>query len=83
MGFSLDASPPQHDCFSYNVSALRIEQAGQGWYLTDGNSSMSSFRTEEQAEAALSLAKRFSAHCFIGRDNDRPNRGDYIIEYWR
>jgi hypothetical protein len=37
----------------------------------------------EDAERALDLARRNSRQCFIGRDNTRPNRQDYILGYWQ
>jgi hypothetical protein len=37
---------------------------------------------ETDARRALALAKRHKAHCFLGRENARPNRNDYVIEYW-
>ena len=34
------------------------------------------------AEAALALARRHTLQCFIGRDNVRSERLDYIVAYW-
>jgi hypothetical protein len=34
------------------------------------------------ADAAKALAQGYTSHCFIGRNNSRPNRRDYIVEYW-
>lgn len=38
---------------------------------------------EQDAKAALAMAKQHTSQCFIGRDNKRPNRKDYIIQYWQ
>jgi hypothetical protein len=38
--------------------------------------------TTSDAQQALAFARRYKSHCFLGRGNTRPNRSDYIIEYW-
>jgi len=37
---------------------------------------------EQDAKCALALAKNHTKQCFIGRDNRRPNRKDFIVLYW-
>ena len=37
----------------------------------------------QDAERALAVAKGYNQQCFIGRDNQRPNRKDYIVRYWK
>jgi hypothetical protein len=72
------------DCLYYDASALRIvDQGKNGWLLTDGRSSMALLDDEQDAQAALELAKQFKYHCFIGRGNDRPDPAAYIVEYWK
>jgi hypothetical protein len=72
------------DCLSYRLENLRIvEEAVGSWLLTDGRSRMVMLADKEDAERALSLARKNSQHCFIGRDNTRPNRLDYILGYWQ
>ncbi|HEY8186177.1 MAG TPA: hypothetical protein VIF64_08915 [Pyrinomonadaceae bacterium] len=72
------------DCLSYDVGGLQIRDEGaNGWLLTDGRSRMVMLDNRADAEQALEIARRSSAHCFIGRDNTRTNRKDYIVEYWR
>jgi len=72
------------DCISYNTSGLRIENEGaNGWLLTDGNSRMVTLDNQADAEQALTVTRRFTKECFIGRNNTRPNRSDYIMRYWR
>jgi hypothetical protein len=72
-----------NDCLLYNPHDLRIVDEGpSGWLLTDGRSRMLILDNREDAEKALALARRYTAHCFIGRDNTRPNRDDYVHEYW-
>ena len=71
------------DCLPYNPRTLRIEDEGaQGWLLTDGASRMLMLDDRADAERALALARRHTAHCFIGRGNNRPNRAEYITHYW-
>jgi hypothetical protein len=73
----------RQDCLSYNPNSLRIENEGaSGWLLTDGSSRMLTLDNRADAERAIALARRHTAHCFIGRDNRRPNRRDFIMEYW-
>lgn len=38
---------------------------------------------EADAQKALQVARRHGAQCFIGRDNRRPDRRRYILNYWR
>jgi beta-lactam-binding protein with PASTA domain len=74
---------PTDDCLGYNPRALRIVNEGaRGWLLTDGQSRMLMLDNQEDAKKALALARRHTRHCFIGRGNQRPNRKDYIVEYW-
>ena len=76
------AIEPQ-DCLPYNPANLRIvDEGANGWLLTDGVSRMLILDNETDARNALALAQRHTAHCFIGRGNTRPNRKDYIVEYW-
>lgn len=71
------------DCLSYNPHDLKIvDEGASGWLLTDGRSRMLVLDDRQDAERALALARRHTSHCFIGRDNNRPNRRDYVHEYW-
>jgi len=72
------------DCLPYNPERLSIRDEGaQGWLLTDGVSRMLMLDNRADAARALAVARRHTAHCFIGRNNHRPNRSDYIVHYWR
>jgi hypothetical protein len=71
------------DCLAYDLANLRaVDEGASGWLLTDGVSRMLTLDNETDAKNALALARRHTAHCFIGRDNSRPDRGSYIVEYW-
>ena len=73
----------RQDCLSYDPNTLRIVNEGAGgWLLTDGTSRMLMLDNRGDAGRAFALARMHTAHCFIGRDNRRTNRRDYIMEYW-
>jgi len=75
---------PQEDCIGYRTTSLKIvDEGAKGWLLTDGASRMNTLDNEQDADNALILARRFSRQCFIGRNNNRPDRKAYIVEYWR
>ena len=72
------------DCLTYNPFALVIsDQGAVGWVLTDGVSSMQLLDTQSDAQLAASAAIAHTQHCFIGRNNVRPDRYAYIFEYWK
>jgi hypothetical protein len=71
------------DCIPYNPNNLVIvDEGASGWLLTDGESRMVVLDTENDAQAMLAYALLNDRQCFIGRDNTRSNRSDYIVEYW-
>jgi hypothetical protein len=72
------------DCIGYNPRTLSIRNEGaNGWLLTDGASRMQMLDSQADANRALALARRHTQHCFIGRNNSRPNRQQYISQYWK
>ena len=76
----------REDCIPYDPETLAIRDEGEkGWMLTsnDGSHWMALLDNEQDAEAALALARRHKALCFIGRGNRRPKRRDYIVNYWK
>jgi hypothetical protein len=78
-----EAASSGGDCITYNPDTLKIvNEWANGWLLTDGNSRMQMLDNEQDAKNALALARRYSSQCFIGRDNKRANRADYIVEFW-
>jgi hypothetical protein len=71
------------DCVNYDPAPLRVvSDRSAGWVLTDGSTNLLTLDNESDAQRALALARRHKSHCFLGRGNTRPNRSDYIIEYW-
>jgi hypothetical protein len=75
------------DCISYNRTNLSIvevnDASGQWWSLRDGGLYMEAFTSQADAVRGRLVAQQHSRQCFIGRDNQRPNHRDYILEYWR
>ena len=72
------------DCIQYNPYTLQIEDIGEkGWRLSDGKIWMQVLDNREDAEAALALAQQHNYQCFIGRNNRRPDRIRYIVQYWK
>jgi hypothetical protein len=75
---------PALDCVGYNPNDLSVKSAGDdGWLLADGGHQMLLLDTANDAERARMMASGHSRLCFIGRDNNRPNRHRYIMEFWR
>lgn len=75
---------PTLDCVGYDPNNLSVKSAGDdGWLLVDGGHQMLLLDTANDAERARMMASGYSKLCFIGRDNTRPNRHRYILEFWR
>jgi hypothetical protein len=79
---------PNADCLKYNPTAVRYEPFGTGFRLIEdlGNgqgSAMALLDNEQDAQDAVAIAKRYTQQCFIGRDNQRSDREDYIVQYWQ
>lgn len=71
------------DTIPYDPTRLVVVNKGSlGWMLTDGRMSMRLFDNAEDARNGLRVARRHNRQCFVGRDNPRTNRRDYILEYW-
>lgn len=77
-------NPAPEDCISYDPNRLSVADAGApGWRLQAGDMWMSIFDNQRDAENALAVVRKYSQQCFIGRGNSRPNRKDYIVQYWQ
>jgi hypothetical protein len=71
------------DELPYDPRALRVvDEGSRGFLLTDGRSRMKMFDNAEDARNGLAVARRHTRHGFVGRDNPRPNRSAYLMEYW-
>jgi hypothetical protein len=73
----------QEDCVAYDPAPLKVVSLqAAGWAVSDGGTNLLTLDNESDARRALALARRYKGHCFLGRANSRPNRSDYVIEYW-
>jgi PKD repeat protein len=74
---------PNPDCIPYSPSGLKLVNLGiSGWQLVDGSTAMEIFENSSDAQAAWQVAQHYSQQCFIGRENTRSNRMQYIVDYW-
>lgn len=73
------------DCIPYDVKTLRIVDIGnQGWRLVSNEAHfLAILDNESDAKAALTMAKKYTQVCYIGRGNRRANRRNYILQYWK
>jgi hypothetical protein len=75
---------PNEDCIGYNPDNLSIEDLGTtGWRLNSGSINMVLVDNEDDANKIKEVASHYRRQCFIGRENTRPNRIDYIEDYWK
>jgi hypothetical protein len=72
-------------CVLYDPATLKLVQRANGdWLLERGDGAIfKAFVDAEDAEAGLAVAKQHTQLCYIGKDNTRPDRARYIMEYWR
>jgi len=79
--------PTNADCVSYNPNNLTVDGSGSTgtFIVSDGNTIVIRVhgQTDDVGQEALALAQRYTRHCYIGRDNNRDPKGDYIFDYWR
>jgi hypothetical protein len=75
---------PALDCVGYDPADVHVESAGaDGWRVVSEDKWLVLLDTQADAERAKHVAASVLNLCFIGRDNTRPNRFRYILEYWR
>ena len=79
------AQSPREDCTPYDPARLVITDNGsQGWTLERHDGAMfATLDNKDDAEAALAVAKRFHAICYIGRNNKRPDHRQFVMTYWK
>ncbi|HEU0239329.1 MAG TPA: hypothetical protein VFR11_08645 [Micromonosporaceae bacterium] len=79
--------PANPDCVSYNPNNLTVDGNGASgtFIISDGNTVVIRVhgQTDDVGKEALALAQRYKRHCFIGRNNTRDEKGDFIFDYWR
>jgi len=72
------------DCIVYDPALLKtLRDRNVGWLVTDGSNTVATLDEELDARRAMQVAKGYRKHCYLGRNNRRPNRNNFIIEYWR
>jgi hypothetical protein len=72
------------DCVAYSPGNLRAVNLGAtGWAVMDGATQIALLDNQPDVNATLALAQRYSARCFIGRANTRPNPLAYVVGYWK
>lgn len=74
--------PSPADCTSHNPATVTIMSNGDLWQVVDGSHYLLAYKREVDAQAGLALARAYKKHCFIGRNNSRPERHRYIMDYW-
>lgn len=73
-------------CVPYDAATLKIteiEWNGTWMLQRDDGAIFKVFADREDAEAGLAVAKQHTELCYIGKSNTRPDRGKYIMEYWK
>ena len=73
------------DCTTYEPGSLRVHKldGGEGFAVAaDPTNPVLTLDTENDARRALSLARAYKKHCYLGRSSRRPNKNIYTIEYW-
>lgn len=77
------ATVPTADCIAYDNTTVADHSIGaDGWQVTSGSSALLVLTTQDQADAAVTLAGHYGHLCFIGRGNTRTPRNEYIVQYW-
>jgi hypothetical protein len=72
------------DCVSFNPENLKIVADSNLWTIMgDEELELQSFESKVAAEMGLEIAQQHSKVCYIGRGNQRENRWEYIISYWK
>jgi len=83
-GTGVATSLGAEDCDGYSPSNLQmLDLGGLGWAVMDGARQLLLLDNQSDANAALVLARQYTARCFIGRGNNRPTPLNYIVDYWK
>jgi hypothetical protein len=71
------------DCQAFNSATLRIGATVDGWTLSDASGQIALLDSQADVDLLLSVAKQYSARCFIGRGNQRPDPLNFVFQYWK
>ena len=78
--------PSPEDCVSYNPSTLTVHYEAGIYAINSGSTEVVRVHggpTDTTGQKALAVAQRYKRHCYIGRNNTRPEQGQYVMDYWR
>lgn len=81
-----DTSQPRtadDDCNRYDPRRAEIQPSGDLYNLLARPYMLLDVRTQAAADRILDVAQGNRFQCLIGRGNERPNRLDYMVMYWR
>ena len=72
-------------CVPYDPERLILTQEQNGtWRLSRHDGAIfRGFVDREDADAGLAVARKYTQWCYIGKSNTRPDRLQYIMEYFR
>jgi hypothetical protein len=80
--------PTPENCISYSPSKATVRyDTGAGAFVVEAGSvevmRLYGDSGSDLGAKGLTLAKRYSKHCFLGRKNTRDEKERYIFDYWR
>jgi hypothetical protein len=74
-----------NDCSGYDPASIGITQALNPplWTVVGGSELFFNLESQADANDAATLMRAYNTLCFVGRNNQRPNRKDFIVHYWQ
>ena len=74
----------KEDCREFDRGSLTMKDLGAaGVSVEDRNWRLSLADNKSDAKKIWDIAKEHLALCVIARNNSRPNRRDYMVQYWK
>jgi hypothetical protein len=74
----------REDCAPYNPSALKLTEERGHWLISrDDGARFMVLDTKEDADVMMGVFGAHSALCYVGRNNERPDRERYVQHYWK
>ena len=73
-------------CTPFDPGTLKVVEVRDGtdWQLRRGDGAiLKVFANRADADAGLAVARNHSQLCYIGKNNGRPSRERYMMEYWK
>jgi hypothetical protein len=78
--------PSPEDCVSYNPATVTNNYAAGIHQVSAGTTMLLRFMggpEEMHGTQGVNVAKRYRKLCFLGKNNGREEKGEYVFEYWR